>query len=93
MVPKSCPELTINCDATSVNFERGIFIKPYPTITASGDMAPIVYIVADDHMQKGEIDWHVVNHLSIQLGQPGIVVFSKTRLPDKSFIENIRPTY
>ena len=62
------------------------FIKPYMTIAASGDVADLVIIVADDKMPKGEVDWHTIDHFGLLPGQRGHLVFSKTRVPDKSFI-------
>lgn len=57
------------------------FIKFYMCITAMDVSAPPVYIIADDNMEEGTINYHEVPGLGIgtHILSTGWVVFSKTR--------------
>jgi hypothetical protein len=65
------------------------FIKNYLLISAGGVAADPVYIIADDNMNKEEIDIHEVDGLgnNISPDNKGYVIFCKTRCADLKFYE------
>ena len=63
------------------------FVKFYLCMNATGTTAPPIYICADDNMEAGTIDVHLVPGLGIgtDLKADGYVVFAKTRSVNEEF--------
>lgn len=59
-------------------------------MSAAGYTAPPIYIIADECMPENETDPHTIVGLgngSDNVGAPGFLIFSKTRVPSESFYE------
>jgi len=64
------------------------FIKYYMLMSASGNVADPVYVVADDNMEENVIDVHEVPGLSLGVGfSKAYIVFCKTRGCNRQFYE------
>jgi hypothetical protein len=63
-----------------------LFVKLYTMITASGELAPLIFIIARKNMAEGEFEWHEVKGLGRSGHDYGIIVFCRTRAPPERLL-------
>jgi hypothetical protein len=69
--------------------EMVLFTKLYTMITASGELAPLIFIIAKKTMEEGKFEWHKVKGLGRSSHDTGFLVFCKTRAPPKDLLDKI----
>jgi hypothetical protein len=63
------------------------FVKYYCLCTCSGLVAPPIYMIANDDMDKNEVDIHHVPSIGLHGLENGWIIFMKTRVPPVPFYE------
>ena len=78
---------TLKVPAQKASTLTSYFVKYYLCMTATGAIAALIYICADDNKKEGLIDLHEVVGLSLRQEALGTryVVFSKTRAVNEEF--------